>query len=221
MKIVINPRAENRFAHLKEKSAQAEIATIGHYTEYGFMAPGIHLMNPREGGQVKIAGPALTVQIPANESKAMHLAVSMAQEGDVVVVDRCLDVSHAAVGEMVALCASVRKAAAIIIDGPVTDIAAIREIGIPVFARGLTALTTKFIKDTGVINGDISCGGVVVHPGDLVMADENGVLVLSDPAEAEELLDKAVADQAYEAADQESVKNGATLQQMYVPEYPV
>ncbi len=215
MKINIAQRKEGIAASLADKAAKADIAAIGHYTEFGFMDPDIKLMC---GKDVKVCGNALTVRIPAEESKSLHLAVSMAQEGDIIVIDRCGDRSHAPVGEMVALCASTRKVKAIIIDGPMTDFEEINEIGIPVFARGISALTTKFVHDCGEINYDISCGGVVVHPGDMIMADKNGVLVLRD-FEAEELLDTAIADQAQEADEKKEVLNGATLQQLYVPEY--
>jgi regulator of RNase E activity RraA len=196
----------------------ADIAAIGHHTEFGYVDPGIHLMNPRTG---KILGPAVTVKIPSNESKALHLAVSMAEEGDVIVVDRCLDRIHACVGEMVALGANLRKVAGIIVDGPITDFEAIREIGIPIFARGVTALTTKFIRDEGEINGDISCGGVVVHSGDLIIGDENGILVFHEPNEAEMYFDEAIAEQGSEAEDRRRLMGGQTLQQLYVPEYPL
>ena len=106
------------------------------------------------------------------------------------------------------------------IDGPMTDFEEIEEIGIPVFARGVSALTTKFIHDCGEINYDVSCGGVVVHPGDMIMADRNGILVLRD-FEAEELLDTAISDQAQESGEKKEVLEGATLQQLYVPEYPL
>ena len=180
----INPRVETGIEQYRQKLEVVEIATIGHYTEFGFMHPRIRKITP---GKAKVFGPALTVRIPAQESKALHVAVSMAQKGDVLVIDRCGDETHACCGEMVALCAKMRKVVAIVIDGPLTDLEAITSIGIPVFATGVSALTTKFVVDSGEINDDISCGGVPVHPGDFVMADENGVLVLR-PFEAEGLM---------------------------------
>lgn len=202
---------------LKEKIMKADIAAIGHYTEFGFMDPRIRAMNPNTK---KVYGSAVTVRIPAQDSKAVHIAVSMAEKGDVLVIDRTGDTTHACVGEMVALCAGVRKLSAIIVDGPITDYDEIMDIGIPVYATGISALTTKFLKDCGEINYDISCGGVVVHPGDLIMADKNGVLVLRE-FEAESLIDRALEDQSCEADEKNLVKEGKTLQQLYVPEYPV
>ena len=217
MKIRIAPRKEAPVSALREKLQKADIATIGHYTEFGFMNPRIRYMC---GQQDRVYGNAVTVRIPAEESKALHLAVSLAQEGDILVIDRCGDTTHAPVGEMIALCSSVRKLSAIIVDGPMTDIEEIREIGIPVFATGVSALTTKFIHDCGEINYDISCGGVPVHPGDLIMADRNGVLVLRE-FEAEALLDAAIEDQKAEAQEKQEVIGGMTLQQLYVKEYPL
>jgi regulator of RNase E activity RraA len=217
-RIKILPRVAGDFERLAAKMREADLAQIGHYTEYGFMDTGIRFMNPESG---KAIGRALTVRIPAQESKALHLAVSMAREDDIIVIDRCGDRTHAAIGEMVALCASQRKAAAMIVDGPVTDIKEIREIGIPVFARGTSGLTTKFIDDDGVINDDISCGGVVVHAGDAVMADDNGVFVFPrDVGEAEAFLDKALADSLEESKDRELILAGKTLRELYVPDAP-
>jgi regulator of RNase E activity RraA len=215
-KIRINPVRENRYLHLAEKLNKADIATIGHYTEFGFMDPGIRSMNPRTE---KFFGSAVTVRIPPQDSKAVHMAVSMANAGDVLVIDRGLDSTHACVGEMVALCAHVRQLSGIVVDGSITDINQILEIGIPVYARGIGALTTKFIGSCGEINEDISCGGVVVHPGDLIMADQNGVLVLRH-FEAEYLVDTAIADQERENDEKREVLQGKTLQQLYIPEYP-
>ena len=193
-KIRISPRKDNDFDEFSDFLDKVSIATIGHYTEFGFIDNGIKCMTPETN---RFYGKAVTVRIPAQESKALHIAVSMAEEGDVLVIDRCGDKTHACFGEMVALCAKVRKLAGVVIDGPITDYEEILKMGIPVFARGISALTTKFIKDCGEINYDISCGGVVVHPGDLIVADINGVLVLR-PFETANLLQKAFEDQNVE-----------------------
>jgi regulator of RNase E activity RraA len=215
-KIKLRKRSPSRFSHLIEKAKAADIPAIGHHLEFGFVDPGIRLLSPRNA---KIAGIALTVRIPANESKAMHLAASMVCPGEIIVVDRCLDRTHACLGEMVALGARLRGAEGIIVDGPVTDFSALREINLPVFGRGLSALTTKFVFDVGEIGEDISCGSVVVHDGDLVLADENGILVLSDPEEAEALLDAALVDGDDETIDKGRLEDGMTLQQLYVQDY--
>lgn len=216
-KLRIKPRKQLEMDAYREKMQKVDIATIGHYTEFGFMDPRISRAIKGAG---RFFGPAVTVRVPAQESKAVHVAVSMAQAGDVLVIDRCGDRSHAAVGEMVALCAKTRNLAGIVIDGPLTDVEEIEEIGIPVFSTGVSALTTKFVADNGEINYDISCGGVPVHAGDMIMADENGVLVLRE-FEIKDLLDEAIQDQMEESEDKTEVLAGKTLQELYVPEYPV
>lgn len=213
--IRILKRKEFSIDHIREKLEQVDIAAIGHYTEFGFMDPEIKAMT---GKYTKLYGSALTVRLPAQDSKALHLAASMVQPGDILVIDRSGDKNHACVGEMVALCAKQRGAVAIVIDGPMTDYEEIQEIGIPVFATGISGLTTKFIENSGEINDDVSCGGVVVHPGDLVMADKNGVLVLRS-FEAETLIDTAIMDQDAEKKEKQEVMQGKTLQELYAPEY--
>ena len=210
-KIRILPRKKSDFSTLAAKIEKADIAAIGHYTEFGFMRPDIR---PVRSDSKKIFGPAVTVRTPAQDSKSVHIAVSLAEEGDIVVIDRSLDQTHACVGEMVALCAATRKIAGIIVDGPITDLDEILEIGIPVYSTGVAALTTKFIGSTGEINDDISCGGVVIHPGDLIIADGNGVLVLRE-FEAERLIDVALADHDEEAVDKDKIIAGATLEELY------
>lgn len=216
-RLLIRKRQETAVDKFKEKLIDADIASIGHYTEFGFMNPRIQCINYT--GE-KVIGPAFTVRIPPQESKALHLAISMAEPGDIIVIDRCGDTNHAAVGEMIALCASVRKLGAIIVDGPITDVEKILEMDIPVYATGISPLTTKFICDEGEINYDISCGGVPVRSGDIISADENGILVLRD-FEAEELLDLAIESQNDESLERDQVINGTTLQQLYVEEYEV
>jgi regulator of RNase E activity RraA len=181
-------------------------ATIGHYTEFGFMDPGIKPLNPK----CKVVGPAFTVRTPPQDSTAVHLAMGRVSQGDVVVIDRSLDRTHACVGEMVALAAKMKRVAAIIVDGPVTDMEEILEMDLPVFCRGRSSLTTKLLETGGEINLDISCGGVVVRPGDIVMGDCNGVLVLR-PFEAEELVRVALQDQEDEMEFRRKLREGALL----------
>lgn len=80
------PKTDSEKDIRKKYSDVVDIAAIGHYTEFGFMSPKIKNIC---GKSKKIFGRAVTVRIPSQESKALHVAVSMAQEGDVIVVDRC------------------------------------------------------------------------------------------------------------------------------------
>lgn len=152
--------------------------TVGHFLETGFMEPEIQpVYSP-----VKVAGTAVTVKITAPDSALVHLITGMLRKNDVLVVDTGGDTLHAPVGEMVALAAQASGARAIVVNGVCTDVAEIEEMGIPVFARGTSLLTTKLHGTLdGAINAQVSCGGVVVSPGDIVLADDNGVMVLPLP----------------------------------------
>lgn len=207
MKIL--PRANRWLSYeLKERCMRVEPATIGHHLHFGFMDARIKSLLPN----VKVVGTAFTVKTTANDSIMVHKAVSLADEGDVLVIDRNGDTRHACVGEIVAYAASVKKIAAIIIDGAATDVQAIRQIGLPVFAAGLSPLTTKLIGKSGEINTAVHCGGVVVNPGDLIIADDNGVLVLpQDPSFIEQVLEKAEASEANEPKIKERLRNGEDL----------
>jgi regulator of RNase E activity RraA len=172
-------------------------ATIGHYVTSGYMSQHVRPLL----SDVKIAGPAFTVKIAANDSAAVHVAASLIEPGDVMVIDRGGDRAYACVGGIVALAAKARGAAGIVIDGPATDVQEIRAMGLPVFCTGLVAVTTRVFGIYGEINTTVQCGGCVVEPGDLMFADDNGVLVIK-PEEAEELLRTA---QAKEAGEQDTI----------------
>lgn len=192
---------------LKERFRNVDPATIGHYLHYGFMDPSIKSMLQN----VKIVGNAFTVKTSVNDSTMVHKAVSLAQDGDVMIIDRNGDTKHAPVGEMIVYAANVRRLAAIIIDGPCTDIQAIREIGLPVFATGVSPITTKLLGQSGEINSVIQCGGVTVSPGDLIVADDNGVLVLPPELNYEEILEKAEASERQEPISKRLLDEGAVL----------
>lgn len=187
MKILKNVKNKQLTPSLRRRFEVVEPATIGHHLHYGFMDSRVRSMLQ----DVKIVGNAFTVRTNSNDSTMVHKAVSMAREGDVIVIDRTGDTKHACVGEMVVYAAKSRNVAGIIIDGPCTDIRAIREIGVPVFATGLSPITTKLYGISGEINTIIQCGGVAVKPGDFIIADDNGVLVLSQDLNYEEILEKA------------------------------
>lgn len=196
----LTPVMRNRFELV-------EPATIGHHLHYGFMDCRIRSMLQ----DVKVVGTAFTVRTNSNDSTMVHKAVSLAREGDVIVIDRTGDTKHACVGEMVVYAAKSRKVAGMIIDGPCTDIQAIREIGLPVFATGLSPITTKLYGISGEINTTIQCGGVAVKPGDFIIADDNGVLVLSQDLNYEEILERAELSERTEPKFKQLLDMGKTL----------
>lgn len=153
---------------------RAEPATIGHFRHVGFMAPEIRSLFPAP----RIAGTAVTVRCHGSDTTIVHYALGKLRPGDVLVLDRAGDCRHAACGGGVAFAARAAGCVGIVIDGMATDIQELREYGLPVWARGLSAVTGKRSFTQGDFGVPVSCGGVAVEPGDAVLADENGVLVL-------------------------------------------
>jgi regulator of RNase E activity RraA len=191
---------------LVEKLVRAEPATIGHFRHWGFMDPGIKALQP----DVRIAGPAVTVHQPGVDGTIIGYALGQLRPGDVLVVDRCGDTRHAGFGGVVCYAAKVAKVAGVIIDGMVADLGEIRRYGVPVWCRGLSSITTKRIGMAGSFCLPVSCGGVAVRAGDVIIADEVGVVVM-DPADAEAAADRAIAMPDAEAATKARLDAGEKL----------
>jgi 4-hydroxy-4-methyl-2-oxoglutarate aldolase len=172
---------------------RAEPATIGHFRHTGFMAPEIRALLPDR----RIAGTAVTLRCYGADTTIVHYALGKLRPGDVLVMDRAGDARHAACGGGVAYAARAAGCVGIVLDGMATDIAELRDFGLPVWARGLSAVTGKRQFAQGEFCVPVSCGGVAVRPGDAVLADENGVLVLS-PADIAAAAERAIAMQEAE-----------------------
>ena len=166
---------------LRERLAAVSFPTIGHFLEDGFVDPAIRSL--LDG--VKVAGPAVTVRVAENDAYAMNRALLELYPGAVLVVDMSGDHRHAPVGAVTAAAATAQGAAGVVVDGVATDILELRATGLPVFARGTSCLTTKRVRSAGsAVNVPVQCGGVQVNPGDWVLGDDNGVIVLSAEAAA-------------------------------------
>jgi regulator of RNase E activity RraA len=162
--------------------AAVSFPTIGHFLEDGFLDPAIRSL--LDG--VKVAGPAVTVRIAENDAYAMNRSLLQLYPGAVLVVDMSGDHRHAPVGAVTAAAATAQGAAGVVVDGVATDILELRATGLPVFARGTSCLTTKRVRSAGsAVNVPVQCGGVQVNPGDWVLGDDNGVIVLSAKAAAD------------------------------------
>ncbi len=203
---VINPLPPQIDPALIELLAKAEPATIGHFLEFGFMDPGIRALLPDR----RIAGTAVTVRLTGVDGTIVHYALGQLRPGDVLVMDRAGDQRHAACGGGVAYAAREAGCRGIIMDGVATDVGEIRDYAMPVWARGLSTVTSKRLFDNGEFCVPISCGGVPVMPGDAILADENGVLVLK-PAQIREAANRAIAMQADEKIRLAEVAKGARL----------
>lgn len=166
---------------------QAEPAVIGHFRYTGFMSPDIraHFQDRR------VAGTAVTARVPGMDGAMVHYAVGQARPGDILVLDRCGDMSIATIGGAVAYAARAAGVVGIIVDGLVTDLGELRQYGVPVWSRGTSAVTVKTLGLGGEFCIPVSCGGVTVNPGDAILADENGILVM-DPADIRQSVARAL-----------------------------
>lgn len=135
-----------------------------------------------------VAGPAYPVRCPPGDNTMLHAAIYRAPEGSVVVVEAG-DLDYAMAGGNVCAVAQKNGIAGFVIDGVVRDLVEIRELGFPVFARGVIPKAGAK-GGQGDLNVTVRCGGVEVAPGDIVIADEEGIVAI--PAgEAESVLAEA------------------------------
>jgi 4-hydroxy-4-methyl-2-oxoglutarate aldolase len=124
-----------------------------------------------------ISGSAVTVLSAPGDNLMVHAAIEQAQAGDVIVVVPVADSPYGAIGELMATQMQVRGVRAYVTSGGVRDTAELRRMGFPVWAAHVSALGT--VKDTaGSVNVPVVLGGVVVHPGDVVVADDDGVTIV-------------------------------------------
>lgn len=188
-----------------------ETATVGHWRHWGFCDRRIQplLRRPANAGG-RVAGTAVTVAIPGPDSTLLHHALGLLRPGDILVVDRLGDDRHACWGGGVTVAAKASGAKAGVVDGPCTDLEEIETSSFPMWARGLAPITTRLLDMGGRLNMPVCIGGVVVMPGDAVLCDDTGVLVLP-PAEAEAEARRAIETQARGLITQDKVARGEKL----------
>lgn len=165
--------------------------------------PQIHCLT---GSHHRLAGPVCTVKVFPGDNLMVHKALDVAQPGDVVMVDARGSTQNAVLGDILCTKARHRRIAGFVVDGLIRDLPQILELDFPVFARGTTAVGPLH-RGPGEINYPISCGGTVVHPGDLVVADAAGIVVIPRDI-AEDLLKRLQSHKATNAAYLEGVKRG-------------
>lgn len=147
----------------------------------GIMSAAIQRIVP--GGP--FAGPAVTVEEAEGGNLMSHLALELVREGDVIVIDAKAVMTRAAWGGLQTLAAKQRGAKAVVVDGTIRDANESAKLGLPIFARG-TSPGGPLKGASGNVNYPIACGGVVVNPGDIVVGDGDGVVVV--PQELAEAL---------------------------------
>lgn len=177
----------------------------------GAMHGRIAALRPR----MKLAGPALTVDVRPGDNLMIHAAIAMAKPGDVLVIDGKGDRTSALMGTIMMTACQQLGLAGVVIDGAVRDSLEIDEMDYPVFSVGTNPNgPTKNVP--GRIGHPVSCGGVTVRSGDLVLADADGVVVV-ERERVEGLLPLARKKVQDEAARIAQIKQGNTSASWLVP----
>jgi len=158
---------------------------------------------------IRLVGTAVTVKTLAADLAAAFKAIDVSQPGDIVVVDSHGSINTAFWGENMTMSAINRGVIAAVIDGACRDVEEIRKIGFPVICKGIVP-NVGAIAGYGDVNVSIQCAGVAVSPGDVIVVDGNGVVVVP-MAEAAEILKKTQQLLQTEHILQEKIKAGATI----------
>ncbi|BCY12730.1 RraA family protein [Actinoplanes sp. L3-i22] len=146
----------------------------------------------------RVAGPAFTVRCEPGDNLMLHAAIYRAAPGSVIVVESG-DLDYALAGGNVCAVAHRRGVAAFVLDGLIRDLGEVRDLGFPVFARGVIPIPGTKSK-LGTHGEPVRCGGITVHPSDVIVADEEGIVVV--PAgRHDEVLAAAQAKLAKEEAE--------------------
>lgn len=153
------------------------------------MNPQIKLMsNP--SGRI-MCGVALTVKARAGDNMMLHKAMNISQPGDVIVISNEEERSRAVMGEiMFNYLQGFKKIEGIVIDGPVRDIDVLSKGTLPLYGTGTTP-SGPYKEGPGEVNVPVSCGGIIVNPGDIILGDRDGVIVIPK-GDAHSILEKAI-----------------------------
>ena len=203
---VINHDFERPDSKLIERLAKFATPNISDaLVRFGGMAPRI---KPAFKG-AKMAGPAYTVLNYPKDNLMTHYALKHAKAGDVLVVDNHGASVGSGWGELMSTAAKVKGLAGLVVDGPVRDLSALKEIGFPVFSSGIMAEGTVKVTP-GSVNCPVCCGDQAVSPGDIILGDEDGVVVV--PArKLEEVLKTAETIEEKESVIKQRIMAGETI----------
>ena len=193
------------------RSAQYQAAILADVagrrgTMHGRIAP----LSP----EMALAGPAFTIEVRPGDNLMIHTAMTLARPGDILVIDGKGDRTCALMGAIMLNTCKQLKLGGVVIDAAIRDTLELRELGFPVFAVGANPNgPTKFVP--GRINWPISCGDIAVRPGDLIVADADGVVVI-ERERAESLLPLATKKLADETARIEAIRQNKDLRPQWL-----
>jgi regulator of RNase E activity RraA len=158
------------------------------------------------GKHHRLCGPACTVKVFPGDNLMVHKSLDVAMPGDIVVIDAHASSMNAVLGDLVSTKSKYRGIAGFVVDGFIRDLPDILELDFPIFARGTTSIGPLH-RGPGEINYPICCGGIVVNPGDVIVADGAGIVVIPQEIAAD-LLNRLRNQKARQAAYLAGVKRG-------------
>ncbi|MEX2540685.1 MAG: hypothetical protein WD314_02720 [Trueperaceae bacterium] len=220
-------RARRELVEALQDAAVANIADAMHGT--GVMDSRIAPLYP---GMKRIAGTAITVDVTPGDGMMLRKALDIAQDGDVLVINAHGCRERAVLGGNVCIAVKRKKLGGIIVDGVVRDVEEARNLDVAVMACGVNARSGTTNSGWGEVNVPIACGGSVVNPGDIVIGDLEGVVVVNKlfagdvleslrrveekrgrPDELSQRFEKSVSQQSYglTAVNEELVSRGASI----------
>lgn len=197
---------------MKELVAQlAKCSSATVHEALGRIGSVSHEVKPIAKG-MKVCGPAFTVSCPTGDNLTLHKALYLAEEGDVLLANTGGFKQFGFWGEVMSVACQSKGIHALVMDGSVRDTREITELGFPIFSAGVCINGT--VKATlGEVNVPITFGGIAVNPGDIVLGDDDGVVIV--PVDrVEEAIEKSAAREAKERDIMNQLKEGKTLAEM-------
>ena len=197
-----DPALVQKFAGLPSSNINDEMNRL--FCMHSYM----RLLNP-ETANPSMVGTAVTVRAPIGDNLFFHQALDLAQPGDIIVVSNDEDRTRSLMGEIMFTYAQYqRKLGGLVLDGPIRDSDALKNMSLPVYATGATP-GGPYKEGPGEINVPIACGGISVSPGDIIAADADGVIV-TPLKDAADVLQAAKKYYAQDAAKVEAARNGTS-----------
>jgi len=172
--------------------------------------------NIRPFNKMKLLGSAFTVRVPEGDNLMVHKAMDLAKPGDIIVIDAGGSTSRAILGELMLSYCKVKGISGVLLDGCVRDVEAIAELDIAVYAKGVSP-NGPYKNGPGEINVPVVVGGKVVNPGDIIIGDADGVIIIN-PEDAEILIEETKAINNKEDKIMDEILNKGTYKRQWVDE---